>query len=87
MFAVDTGSIRHKKDSKAIVTTILRRPEPVPSDEPAKMRDETDALAKFKVERGLGAALDSYYQPFGSNIYSNLNMIVRAARTYVGAKR
>lgn len=74
-------NFRHKRDNKAVVTTILRRPDVVPSDEPSKLRDETDELSVIKVDGGIAAALDSYYQPYGAQIYNNLNSIVRAARS------
>lgn len=77
-------NFRHKKDTKApVVTTIVRRPDQIASDEAAKLRDETSELAAIKIEGGIGAATDSYFQPYSANVYNNLNTIVRAARSCV----
>jgi len=71
------GAFRKKKAAKEVVTTILRRPQLIPTDAPSLERDETEELSQFKVDN---AALDSFYQPYGASIYNNLNAILRAAR-------
>jgi hypothetical protein len=99
-------NFRHKTGNTRVVTSIVRRPESVASDEAAKTRDETEELSAMKIEggemnfavpskaanptqpdfycdAGIGAAFDSYYQPYSATVYNNLNSIVRAARSYV----
>lgn len=56
-------AFRRKKDPRAAATSILRKPDLAAADAGARELNDSAALSAVQVPRGIGAALDSYWQP------------------------